>query len=450
MTEYFVLAAALAGMVAGGALAWLALRSRLSSLESEREQFRKASAKAHEESLALRTAETRLESERAANSERVAALERVREQIQKDLQLLAEDVLKGTSESFLKRAREVFEQQQKESRAGIKGLVEPIDAKLKEYQEKLAEMEKDRREGQGRLDQHIRQVVESTGTLRETTDGLVNALRYQAKTRGRWGEHQLRRVLEMAGMLEHVDYELEVTVRQDNGRQRPDAVLTMPGGRTIVIDAKTPMSAYLDALEAETDEDTERLLHDHARQLREHARSLGSKSYWNLFSDTPDFVVMFIPGDNFYAAAVERDPALFDDAYRQHVIIATPTTLLALAKAIAYGWRQEQASRNARQVLQIGEDLYKRLESLGDRLGKLSSALDRAVRAHNEFVGSFENRALPGARRLRSLEVGQKDIESPGGVETAIRVPRAPQLDLAETNTGFENGGKPVPDRIND
>lgn len=396
--------------------------ARLERLEAESERLRDERDAAK---LELGRLTTTLEKERQGHEQKLAELASVRGQIEKDLKLLSESLLKESSDAFLKRAREVFEAQQKESRTGLETLVKPVGEALKAYQEKLAESERERKRDEGRIVEQLRQVAETHSKLHHTTGSLVNALRAAPKTRGRWGEQQLRTVLEMAGMMEYVDFVTEQHLPTEEGSLRPDVVLRLPGGRRIVVDAKTSMSAYLEALEAVDDEERERLLREHARQLRTHARQLGDKRYWSALEETPDFVVMFVPGDNLYAAAIERDPNLFEEAYSRHVIIATPTTFLALAKAIAYGWRQERASQDAQKVMGLGEELYKRMIRLGDRLAALSKAMDTAVRRHNELVATLEAQVLPQARRFPELGLGQAhgDLAETPRIESDVRDP---------------------------
>ncbi|HLW27799.1 MAG TPA: DNA recombination protein RmuC [Kiloniellales bacterium] len=426
----------------------LALRSqaaRLEQVEADRKRLQEEHAAARLEGERLSIT---LEKERQAHEQKLQELTAVRAQIEKDLRLLSEKLLHSTSESFLKRAREVFETQQKESRTGLEALVKPMSETLKAYQEKLAESEQARKRDEGKLVEQLRQVAESHGKLQTTTSNLVNALRAAPKTRGRWGEQQLRTVMEMAGMMEHVDFVTEHHVRTEDGSLRPDAVLRLPGGRRIVVDAKTSMSAYLEAIEAVEEEERERLLREHARQLRTHARQLGDKRYWDALEETPDFVVMFVPGDNLYAAAIERDPNLFEEAYSRHVIIATPTTFLALAKAIAYGWRQERASQDAQKVMSLGDELYKRMVRLGGRLAALSRSLDSTVKRHNELVGTLEAQVLPQARRFPELGLGQAhgEVEEAQPVETDVRAAvRGRDLMLAPDMPETLPESEPVP-----
>ena len=367
--------------------------------------------------------ETTMRQERNAHEEKLSELSNVRMQIEKDLKILSDSLMKENAEAFLKRASEYFEVHKKESHTGLETLVNPLNDVLKTYQEKLTEMEQNRKRDEGQIVEQLRTVAETHGRLHDTTKNLVNALRSAPKTRGRWGEQQLRKVLEMAGMIEHVDFDTEKTVDGEEGRLRPDVVLRLPGDRQIVVDAKTPMKAYLDAVEATDDDERDRGLKEHAAQMRRHAMQLGSKQYWGTLPKAVDFVVMFVPGDNFYAAAVEQDADLFEDAYAKQVVIATPTTLLALAKAIAFGWRQEKVSQDAQKIVELGTDLYKRLITMGDRLSSMSRSLNSTVDKHNRFVASLETRVLPQARKFLDFGIGQNlgEIAEADPVELDVR-----------------------------
>jgi DNA recombination protein RmuC len=256
--------------------------------------------------------------------------------------------------------------------------------------------------------------------VRAETAKLVNALRAAPKTRGRWGEHTLRNVLELSGLSEHCDFAAEPTFAGNGSVSRPDVVIRLPGGRRIVVDAKTSLSAYLDAVEATDEAERDRLLILHARQLREHMKQLASKAYWDLLAPAPDFVLMFVPGDNFYAAALERDGALFEDAAAQRVIIVTPATLIALAKAVAFGWRQEKVAENAQRVHELGRELYRRLAKMTEHIERCGNALGRSVQVYNQLVGSLEHSVMPQARRFSELQVEG----------TASEIPRLEQIEL--------------------
>lgn len=384
-----------------------------SKLESELQSQRERAQAAE---LVRTEAETALRKERESHTEKVQALENVHQKLDTDFQLLVSKLLEGTSDKFLERARQVFEEQQKLNRKGIEGLVTPVQESLKDHSEKL-------HKSMGRLDEQLKNIMESTGTLDETTGELVNVLRYESQTRGQWGEHQLRRILEMSGMQQHIDFDTQVSVRDGDAQVRPDAVIHLPGGRKVVVDAKVSLAAYLKVPQAETEEERRELLAEHTRQIKNHVASLGRKEYWAAFDDALDFVVMFVPGDSLVAAAFEQDPKLIDNALQQNVVVATPTTLLSLAKAIAFGWRQETMSRNAREVLKLGNELYDRFNRLCGLLGTASNQLNRAVQAHNKVVASLESRALPSARRMSELHIGAAEIEEVAPVEALAREP---------------------------
>jgi len=272
----------------------------------------------------------------------------------------------------------------------------------------------------------VKNLADGQVGLRTETSRLVQALR-RPKTRGRWGEYQLQNVLEMAGMTEHVDFIEERTIEGDGGRLRPDVIVRLPGGKSVVIDAKTPLEAYLAALDTNDEEMRERQMVDHARQVRDHVRTLASREYWKVLPVTPDFVVMFVPGEAFFAAAIESDPSLFEQAVRQHVLISTPTTLIALLKAIAYGWQQEKLAENAQTVASLARELFDRIKVFSGYIRDLGRSLQQAVERYNKGVGSLEARVLPAARRFENLGVVPcgSEISLLEPIETNARVVQA-------------------------
>jgi DNA recombination protein RmuC len=281
----------------------------------------------------------------------------------------------------------------------VDALVAPIRDSLARVDAKLGELERDRARARGALDEQLRTLATDQERLRTETSALGSALR-QPQTRGRWGELQLRRVVELAGMLAHCDFVEQASVAGEDGLLRPDLVVRLPGGKQVVVDAKTPLHAFLNAYEASDETIRARELASHARLLREHVRQLSAKSYWAQFDPAPDFVLLFLPGEHFYNAALEADPSLLEQSVRQNVLIATPTTLIALLRAVAYGWRQETVAEGARAVAEAGRELHGRLETFAEHLQRLGTRLRGAVGAYNDAVGSFEHRVLPGARRL--------------------------------------------------
>lgn len=379
--------------------------------------------------------------ERQAAEGQLAALTAVRGEFEQTIKGLAAEALQTSQASFLGLANDVFtqhrngaaatlEQRQKE----IAALLAPLNQSLAEYRKGLGEIEKARAAAYGGLSKEVETLVRIQEDASAQTRKLVTALHAAPKTRGRWGEQQLHNVLELAGMTPFIDFTVEQTIDLDDSRLRPDVVIRLPGDRRIVVDAKTSMAGYLDAVEASEDEVRETHLKAHARQLRTHMRQLAAKAYWDALPFNPDFVVMFIPGENFFAAAIERDPQLFEEAIAARVLIVTPTTLIALAKAIAFGWRQEKIADTAKQVAELGRDLYRRLAVMGGHVARLGAGLEGAVKHYNDFVGSLESRVMPSARRFNELEVeGAHDpLPDLKPVETKARLLRDDALPSAD------------------
>jgi DNA recombination protein RmuC len=291
----------------------------------------------------------------------------------------------------------------------IDALVGPVKESLEKVDQKIHALERVREQAYGEIRQQFSHMAEAQTQLRQETANLVKALR-QPHVRGRWGEVQLRRVVEMAGMLNHCDFTEQETLFDDDGKMlRPDMVVRLPGGRTIVVDAKAPISAYLDAHEANDDEVRRAKIREHAQLVRMHLQALSKKSYWEQFDSTPECVVMFIPGEAFCSAALEADPELLDNAFGLNVIIASPASLMALLKAAAFGWRQESIADNARAISQLGQELHKRIGDVASRMERLGRALESATGAYNEAIGSFESRLSVSARRFRELGATSQD-----------------------------------------
>jgi DNA recombination protein RmuC len=356
--------------------------------------------------------ETRLAEQEQAHCEKIATLTELRGEIEREMKNIASESLRGNQTTFLQLANEVFDRHREGAaaelesrRKEVEGLVSPMHDTLEACRRNLAQLEKMGAETYGALSSELKNVVEAQNGVRTETTRLVTALRAAPKTRGRWGEHTLRNVIELAGLNSYSDFAVEQSYFRDGGQSRPDLVIRLPGGRSIVIDAKTPMAAYLDAVDAVDEHERDRHLSTHAQQMRAQVKLLAAKSYWDGLAQTPDYVVMFVPGENFYAAAAERDPDLFEFAAAQRVLIVTPTTLIALAKAVAYGWRQEKVAENANRVHELGRDLYRRLAAMGGHVTGLGKALEASVRKYNECVGSLESSVMPQARRFHELEV---------------------------------------------
>lgn len=387
----------------------------------------------HDENTRLRT---ELEAERRAGLERSQAFEQARRQLSETFSALASEALTHNSSEFLKLAHENLKTFQVQAQGelaqreqAVEGLVKPIRETLERTETQIRRMEQERKEAQGSLTKHLETMAESQRLLQEETRNLVQALR-RPEVRGQWGEMTLKRLAELAGMVEHCDFYEQEQVRDEERVLRPDMVVRMPGNREIVVDAKTPLDAYLSAVEARNDEDRAQALERHARKVRERVRELSTKAYWRQFRNAPDFVVLFIPGDQFLSAALARDRSLLEDALADKVVLATPTSLVALLRAVAYGWRQEALTENAEQIRQVGEALYGRLATFADHLGKVGRSLDASVNAFNRAVASFDSRILPSVRKFGEMGIQAK--KAAGEIEPVERAPRAVEPPPAE------------------
>ena len=413
-------------LVIAAAASWLARNGEVTRLAAARDAER-----ARADSLGRA-----LEDERVAHAAARTQLETlggVRESIENDLKLLAGQALRDNQATFLNLANETMDKHARlaagaldQRQTAIRNLVEPMEKTLAEYRRNLQQIEQDRKQAYGSLTAEIRNVAEAQERVRTEASKLVNALRAAPKSRGRWGEETLRNILELSGMTAHCDFVAEPTLEHGDGLLRPDVVIRLPGGGAMVIDAKTPLSAYMEAVDALDDRERETHLVRHAQQLRAHMRQLAAKSYQNALEISPDYVVMFVPGDNFYAAAMERDPDLYMEAFKQRVVIVSPTTLLGLAKTIAFGWRQENVAENARQVADLGRELYRRLATMGEHIATLGRDMGRSVKAYNAFIGSLEGKVMPQARRFSELDVegAENALEEARIIDTEVRPPR--------------------------
>ena len=308
-----------------------------------------------------------------------------------------------------------------------RGALEPVRESLDRVDLKIQELEKSRVGAYAGLSEQVRSLIETQTQLRSETGKLVTALRTPG-VRGHWGEIQLRRVVEMAGMLDHCDFSSQTTLFGDEGRLRPDLLVRLPAGRTIVVDAKTPLEEYLRAIEAPDEAARKVRLAGHARQVRAHMTALGKKSYWEQFDHAPEFAVMFLPGECFFSAALESDPTLIEAGVDQNVILATPTTLIALLRAVAYGWRQEKLAENAAEISALGKEIFKRLSDMGDHWNRVGKSLERAVEAYNSAAGSFESRVMVTARRFADLKTAPLGVQL-AELELVEKTVRAVQAD---------------------
>ena len=409
---------ALVTLVLGYAIGRMQVLARVSELVARMSERESALVVLRQELEAARRFEpevaelrARLDLERKGSAEKLAVLSEAQRQLSDHFKALSSEALKSSNASFLTLAKETLEKFQSEARQdlekrqlSIDSLVKPVKESLEKVDLKIGELEKSRVGAYESIKQQVQSLVDSQKELRSETSNLVKALR-APHVRGRWGEIQLKRVVEMAGMLEHCDFFQQETVHADDGALRPDLVVRLPGGKSIVVDAKAPLAAYLEAIESTDELTRQERMQQHAQQIRTHMLKLSRKGYWDQFQPSPEFVVLFIPGETFFSAALEQDPALIEVGVEQKVILATPTTLIALLRAVSYGWRQEGLAKNAQKISDLGKELYKRLSDFGDHLSNVGKNLNSAVKSYNSAVGSLESRVLVSARKFQELEV---------------------------------------------
>ncbi len=376
---------------------------------------------------------SRLESEIKAAAEKQALLERAEIKLSDTFKALSADALRSSSEQFLQLAKTSLSTQTEEAKGeiekrktAIETLIKPMAESLGKFDLRIGEIEKSREGAYSELREQVRALGEGQLGLQRETASLVKALR-QPTGRGQWGEMQLRRVVELAGMQEHCDFEVQHNSTTDEGKKlRPDLIVRLPGGKIIVVDSKTPMDGYLDALEASDDGVREEALNRHARQVRTHIQQLSSKNYIAQFAHTPEFTVLFLPSESFFSAALQSDPGLIERGVDQGVILATPTTLIALLRAVSYGWRQESIAENAREISLLGRTLHERLGKLADHFSKLGRSLGNAVEQYNSAIGSFETRVLITARKFEELKAAP-EAATIANLEPVDKIPRSSQ-----------------------
>ena len=377
----------------------------------------------------------RAEERERAHGEALRELRNAREQLTQQFDAAAAKVLESAQRQFLDRADARFRQSEDASGQKLSALLQPVNDRLQRYEEGVARVEAERRDTFGILQGQIESMRAGQDRVSSEAAKLVNALRNAPKARGRWGEQQLKNVLENCGLSEHADFRTEVSVDDgEGGRFRPDVVINIPGGKTLIIDAKVSLNAYQDAFGAVEEGERNLGLAAHAAAMRAHVSGLGAKSYWAQFEDAPDYVIMFVPGEHFLSAALEYDPTLWDFAFDKKVLMATPTNLVAIAQTVSAVWRQEKLAREAREIGQLGKDLYGRLATMSAHVSKLGRNLDLATNAYNSFVGSLESQVYTQARRFEALNIdtGAKQIETAPMVETSARpLTKLQQLDVA-------------------
>jgi DNA recombination protein RmuC len=427
----------LAALAVGAGLGWffgsrLAAEWRTRHAERE-EEFRKAAAELGAAQIRIAT----LEANEENFDKQIKALKDAREDLLAQFKATGGEVLSKAQEEFLKAAAERFGHAESANKEAVKSLLDPVHQRLKIYEEQVAALEAKRVDSFGQLTGLIENMRLGQEAIRAEAARLGNSLTNAPKARGRWGERALQNVLEQCGLSQHTDFHLEHSVDTEDGRLRPDAIINVPGQKKLVIDAKVSLNAYQQAFEADTDEARIKALDAHARSMRNHVQTLGAKAYQSQFEDAPDYVVMFVPGEHFVAAALEHDPELWDFAFRNKVLLATPTNLVAICRTVAQVWRQDGLAREAQEIGRMGAELYERLAVAAEHLKGMGGGLERAVRKYNDFVGSFERNVLSSGKRLaeKGIEIGKREIDEVPLVESAPRYtagdveePAMPQL----------------------
>ncbi|MDP4610257.1 MAG: DNA recombination protein RmuC [Opitutales bacterium] len=427
------------GVILGGGLVFFVLNNAqkdrqqaINDVETERDALRAQHAEARE---ALARIEAQRDAELKAANEKLALLEEAKAKLQDSFKALSSEALSKNNESFLNLAKTTLEKYQDGAKSdlekrqeAINKTVEPVGLALKAFNERVEKIEERRTQTDATLKQQLQQLAESQIQLSRTTGSLVQALR-APQVRGQWGEMQLRRTVEMAGMINYCDFEEQASVETIDGqRQRPDMIIRLPNERVVVVDSKVPLAAYLDALQSEDPDHQKERMVAHARHIRDHIKGLSAKSYWTQFDNAPEFVVLFIPNETIFSAALEQDPQLIELGVLNKVILATPTTLIALLKAIAYGWQQEAIAREAKQIAALGKELYERIGVVAGHFAKLGKSLDQSVGHYNKAISSVESRLLVTAKKFEALD--SASAEAIPEVTPIEKIPTLPKEDL--------------------
>ena len=440
MSDWAFILLALAVLAIGGLIGWLLGGRGAGALQAERDlhlarfkeaivDLESATRERDESRLNFAALEAESQAREEAFEAQLAGLREAKEALAAQFSEVGGKILGEAQRQFLERAEARFKQSEEATGQGLKALLAPVHERLTRYEEAVGKVEAERREAFGNLHGLMESLRQSNESVKTEAQRLGNSLRNAPKARGRWGEQQLRNVLETCGLAEHSDFMTEVSVESGDGRLRPDVIIRVPGGRSLVVDAKVSLNAYQDAFEAGEDDAKVVALAAHAAAMKAHVNTLGNKAYWNQFDDAPDYVIMFVPGEHFLSAALEHDPSLWDFAFAKQVLLATPTNLIAIARTVSAVWQQEKLAAQSKEIAALGKELYARLATMGGHVSRLGKNLETAVGAYNAFVGSLDSQVLTQARRFEelSVETGGKQIEQPPLVESAVR----PSVKLA-------------------
>src|SRR5579872_723918 len=400
------------------------LNKRTDALQQE---LRSAQKRIEEEQKLRSAAEKDAEAQRSNLAEQRQILDEAQVKLKEAFQSLAGEALQASSRQFIDLAKARFDSLQKEAegdleqrKVAIQAMVDPLESALRDLRTEVSRVESARQEAYGSLRTELQQLVVTSKELRQETGSLVSSLK-QPQVKGKWGELTLRRVVELAGMSPHCDFMEQLSVDTEEGRLRPDLIVHLPGGTQIVVDVKVPLHAFFKAVSAQSDAEYREAMLQHAALVREHIKGLSGKEYWKQFEPTPEFVVLFVPGESFFSAALEQDRTLIEDAIEKRVVLASPTTLIALLRAVAYGWKQQLVAENAERIKDLGKELYDRVVKFAEHLSEIAKGLERASKAYNNAVASFDSRLIPSARKFREMGVGSADVPQIEPVETFPR-----------------------------
>ena len=405
-----------------------------SQLQERMDEIRKLSEQLKSEQTVRVTAETRLEEAQKNLEEQKRLLDEAAQKLKDTFNALSSDALKSNNQAFLDLARKTMENYISEAKGdlgkrqeAIDLMIKPLKESLQRYENQIRELESSRQGAYSGLKVYLDDLKTTQERLQKETTALVSALK-TPQVRGRWGEITLRRVVEVAGMSKYCDFEEQPSVDTEEGRKRPDLIVKLPGDRIVIVDAKVPLKAYMEAIETDSDEKRKMLLLQHAQAVKNHMQQLSSKAYWNQFSPTPDFVVLFLPGESFFSMALEQDRSLIEDGIASRVILATPTTLIALLRTVAYSWQQQQVAENSKLIGEIGKELFDRICKFAEHIGDIGKGLNNAVKSYNSAIGSLESRVIPGAKKLKELGASAPEKELPELNQIDTNVRELPEL----------------------